>query len=113
VSVFDDIRADMVAKLTANGVPATRNPVAVPPLVLVGMPTMTTPAGVGGWNGTFPVWIVSPPPDTQAALAWRLTQLQGVYAALGFGAAYPDRWGDKECPAYQVTYPTTVPNPAC
>ena len=113
MSVFDDIRADMVAKLTANGVPATRNPVAVPPLVLVGVPTMTAAAGVGGWAGTFPVWIVSPPPDTQAALAWRLTQLQGVYAALGFAPAYPDRWGDKDCPAYQVTYPTTVPNPAC
>lgn len=113
MSVFDDIRADMAAKLTAGGVPATLSPVAVPPFVLVGVPTMTASAGVGGWQGTFPVWIVSPPPDTAAGLGWRLDALEAVYAALGFAPAYPDRWGDRDAPAYLVSYPTTVPNPAC
>lgn len=113
MSVFDDIRADMAAKLTAAGVTATTNPVAVAPFVLVGVPTMTAAAGVGGWAGTFPVWIVTPPPDNVAGLAWRLDQLEAVYAALGFAPAYPDRWGDRDAPAYVLSFPTTVPNPAC
>jgi hypothetical protein len=81
--------------------------------VIVGVPSMTAPAGVGGWVGSFPVWIISPPPDTAAALAWRLEQLEAVYGVLGFAPAFPDRWGDKDAPAYLLSFPTTVPNPTC
>lgn len=113
MSVFDDVRQDLIGKLSAAGVPAQSNPLAVPPFVLVGPPSVTAAEGVGGWAATFPVWVVSPPPDSPDALAWRLDQLQAVYGALGFGPAVPDLWGDRDCPAYQITYPRTVPNPAC
>lgn len=113
MSAFEDVRAELVGKLLGGGVPATLNPHATPPFVLVGPPTVAAAAGIGGWSTTFPVWIVSPPPDNQAGLVWRLDQLERVYAALGFGPAYPDRWGERDAPAYLVTYPRTVSNPSC
>lgn len=113
MSALGDVRVELVGKLTAAGVPATDNPGAVPPFVMVGVPTVPATEGIGGWSATFPVWIVSPPPDNPGGLAWRLDQLEAVYAALGFGPAYPDTWGPRDAPAYLVTYPRSVANPAC
>lgn len=113
MSAFEDVRQDLAGKLAAAGVKATDDPRAVPPCVQVGVPTMTAAAGIGGWDGTFPVWIVSPPPGDAAGLRWRLEQLEAVYGALGFAPANPTTWGDRDAPAYLLTYPRTVPNPAC
>jgi len=113
VSAFGDVRAELVGKLTAAGIAATDNPASVPPFVLVGVPEVPAAVGVGAWAGEFPVWIVTPPPDQPSGLAWRLDRLEEVYAALGFAPARIDRWGDKDCPAYLLTYPRQVPNPAC
>lgn len=113
MSVFEDIRQDMVDKLRAAGVAATDDPRAVAPFVLVGVPSLTAASGIGAWDGAFPVWIVSPPPGDAFSLRWRLDQLEAVYGALGFAPAYPDMWGDKDAPAYLLTYPRTVPNPDC
>lgn len=113
MSSAGDVRADLVAKLVAGGVPAVDNPAATPPFVLVGVPEFVAASGIGAWEATFPVWVVTPPPDTVAGLAWRLDMLEAVYGALGFGPAFPDSWGDRDAPAYRVTYPCSVPNPNC
>jgi hypothetical protein len=113
VSAIQDVRAELVGKLVAAGLAATDDPRTVPPCVLVGVPTFETPAGIGGWSGTFPVWIVSPPPDTNDGLVWRLDALETVYRTLGFAPAFVDRWGDRDAPAYHLLYPRTVTNPDC
>ena len=113
MSVFQDVRAELVGKLVAAGVAATDDPRATPPMVLIGVPVVTAAQGVGGWAGQFPVWIVSPPPDDRAGLVWRLATLEACYRTLGFAPAAIDRWGDRDAPAYQLTYPRTVPNPDC
>lgn len=113
MSVFQDVRLELVDKLRAAGVEATANPAVTPPCVLIGVPVVTAAQGVGGWAGEFPVWIISPPPDSAQGLAWRLDQLEACYRSIGFAPAYVDSWGDRDAPAYLLTYPRTVTNPDC
>jgi hypothetical protein len=113
VSGFGDAWDDLAGKLTAAGVPATTDPRAVPPFVLVSVPDVPRAAGIGGWDASYPIWIVSTPPDDATQARWRLTQLETVYRTLGFAPAHRDTWGDRDCPAYVVAYPRTVPNPDC
>lgn len=114
VSVFQDVRDELVGKLVAAGIAATTDPRAVPPCVIVSLPTSSPPAvGVGAWPAEFPVWIVSPPPDDDNGGRWRLAQLQAIFGVLGWTGAYHDRWGDRDAPAYRLLYPVTVPNPDC
>jgi hypothetical protein len=113
VSAIDDERHDLAAKLTAAGVAATTDPRAVAPCVMVGVPRVVETVGIGAWSVEFPLWVVSPPPDSDTAVAWRLEQLETVYATTGFARADPTTFGDKAAPAYLATYTRSVNNPAC
>lgn len=114
---FTDHRADVVGKLTAAGVEnVTADPAARPPFVLVGLITTTAAEGIGAWAATFPVTIAVPPPGDAAAAAAMEDTLAAVYAAIGFGPARPTTYSPdpaQSLPAYQITYPASIPNPAC
>lgn len=114
---FTEHRRTMVDKLVANGVGiATTEPAAAPPFVLVGLVTTTATEGIGAWAATIPVTIAVPPPGDAAAGAALEELLEQVYAVLGFGPARPTIYGadrDAPLPAYQITYPASIPNPAC
>lgn len=117
MSVFGDHRATMVGKLTAAGIDvATADPAHGAPFVLVGLVTTTAAEGIGAWAATIPVTIAVPPPGDAAAGAALEDLLERVYGALGFGPARPMTYSadrDSPLPAYQITYPASIPNPAC
>jgi hypothetical protein len=113
VSSANDHRQTLWGKVAGTGLPATTDPRAVPPFVLVGEPSYDEAVGVGGWRCTFPVHVVAPPPSDDAALAWRLEAVEAVYGACGFAPAYPDVYGTTDLPAYLIRYTADIPNPAC
>ena len=114
---FTDHRQMMVGKLVAAGIDvATTEPAAAPPFVLVGLVTTTAAEGLGSWAATIPVTIAVPPPGDASAGTALEELLEQVYGALGFGPARPTIYGadrDAPLPAYQITYPASIPNPAC
>jgi hypothetical protein len=114
---FGDHRADVAGKLTAAGVEhVTTDPAARPPFVLVGLITTTAAEGIGAWAATFPVTVAVPPPGDAVAAAAMETTVAAVYAAIGFAPARPITYSatpDAPLPAYQLTYPASIPNPAC
>lgn len=112
---FSDQLDVMVGKLAAAGLPATRDPGAIPPMVLVDLPT-----GVSGnhaaWRTEVPVRIVVPPPGNLDAAQALLDMLQVVLVTLGAATFYPTTYvttGGADVPSYVLTYPTDVPNPYC
>lgn len=109
---FDDVRSELAGKLTAAGVTASLDPRAVPPFVLVGPPTIS-PAGIGGWTAEYPVHVVAAPPGNVDALSWCLEQVCTVLRTLGPSTAFPTTYGDKDAPAYELTYRRDVANPDC
>lgn len=116
MSVFRDARDELAAKLTAAGSPATVDPAALPPFVLVDLITINTNTpGIGTWSGTVPVKIVAAPPGDLAAATFLEDQLELVLRTLGRAPATPGLYlaGGKELPSYTVTYPVHVPNPDC
>ena len=119
MSAFGDYRADLVGKLRAAGVDvATGDPAARPPLVLVGLVTTTAAEGIGSWAATVPVTVAVPAPGDANAGAALEQLVQDVYAALGFAPARPTTYSpggdrDTQLPAYQLTYPASIPNPDC
>lgn len=119
MTAVNDYRDGLVARLVAAGiVTATADPAARPPFVLVGMVTTTAAEGIGGWAATVPVTIAVPAPGDDAAGRALGDALVDVYAALGFAPARPITYspgGDRDTalPAYALTYPASIPNPAC
>lgn len=117
MSVFGDARATIAGKLTAAGLAGvTTDPAALPPFVLVDLVTLDRAVGVGAWGGSVPVKIVVPPPGDAAAGEALETALEVVVATLGFAPAVPGVYrgaGDRELPAYTLTYPVDIPNPNC
>jgi hypothetical protein len=118
VNPFGDHRTTMLGKLTAAGIDtATMNPAAAPPFVLVGAITTSAAEGIGAWASTVPVTIAVPPPGDLDALAALEELLTAVYGALGFAPARPASYtsgaATTSLPAYQLTYPASIPNPDC
>ena len=114
MSAFGELRETWAGKLTAAGLPATTDPNANVPFVLVDAVTVTGTEGIGAWTGTLPVRLVMPPPGDGAALARLEDWLQTVLVTLpGPLDAVPDVYGPREAPSYTVTYRVTVPNPNC
>lgn len=116
MNAFDTAREAMAGKLTAAGVPATLDPAANVPFVLVDLVTVTGASGIGAWAATVPVKIVAAPPGDAAAARWLGDQLELVLRTLGAAPAAPGTYLQGEanrCPAYTVTYPYDVPNPDC
>jgi hypothetical protein len=116
VSVFADVRADLAGKLTAAGLAVTLDPGALAPFVLVDLIRSTGAArGVGAWPGEAPVKIVAAPPGDTAAADWLQDTLEVVLVTLGWAPFVPATYeqSGKTLPMYEVTYPVTVPNPAC
>lgn len=114
---FGDTRAELAGKLTAGGVAGvTLDPAALPPFVLVDAAVGDRdPQGVGAWPVSIPIKIVEPPPGDAACLDRLEQTLTLVFRALGRAPfnPYTYRAGDRELPAYLVTYPRDVPNPDC
>lgn len=117
MSTFADVRAEMVGKLAAAGLPATADPAANVPCVLVGLATVDTAAGIGGWGATIPVRILVPPPGDLAAGTALEDMLTVVLVTLGFARAIPTTYrmstAGVEVPCYELTYPREIPNPNC
>lgn len=116
MNVFDDARAELAGKLAAAGVPASTDPRAVPPYVLVDVPTITGGQGRAGWSATIPVRIVAAPPGTASALSWMLDQLETVLRTVRSATVADPGTVDaagKDCPAYTVTVPVSIANPDC
>jgi hypothetical protein len=116
VNAFTDARTELAGKLAAAGVTVSIDPRAVPPYVLVDVPTITAGQGRGGWSATIPIRVVAAPPGTAAALEWLLDQTELVLRTLLTARdAVPgtvDAAG-KDCPAYTITVPVQIPNPDC
>lgn len=115
---FTAEREAIAGKLTAAGVPATLNPRAPLPCVLVGAPDSGSESlGIGAWPAIIPVYVLVPPPGDADGLTWQLEQLTAVLVA--FPSAGTD-WtpgtvthaGD-DVPAYTVNIPAQIPNPNC
>lgn len=113
MSVINDARLELVAKLAAAGIPATSDPAAVAPFVLVGPPVISKGAGIGGWSVDYPVRVVHTPPGNADALEWQLDQVELVLRTLGPADAFPGTYGDQALPAYELTYRRDVTNPDC
>jgi hypothetical protein len=115
VTVFSDLVDELLGKLTAAGLPATADPTAGVPFVLVDLLTVTAAVGVGAWAVTVPVRCVVPPPGDVAARQALEQAVETVLVTLGAARAEPGtyRQGDKDLPAYTITYPLQVPNPNC
>lgn len=113
MSAANDVRHDLAGKLAAAGLPATTDPRAVAPFVLVGEPTMLGPVGIGGWTLEVPVHVVAPAPGDEASLEWRLEQAEAVCRVVGADAYTPDVYGAGDLPAYLVRVLADVTNPDC
>lgn len=115
MSVFADVYDEMVGKLVAAGLPATRRPDASPPFVRVG-PHRSDGGDHAVFRGEVLVRCVVAPPADQAAEDAVLELVQAVLVTLGAAPHDPDTYitvGGKELPAYTVTYPVNFPNPNC
>lgn len=115
MSGFADLAAELVGKLTAAGLPATDDPAALPPFVLVDLFTVDRAVGLGAWGVSVPIKIVNTPPGNVVCRRWLEDSLQTVLTTLGYAPAIATtyRHGDRDCPAYSLTYPLEVPNPNC
>ncbi len=113
MSAANDHRHDLAAKLVAAGVPATTDPRAVAPAVILGEPSMLGAVGVGGWMIEYPVHVVSPSPGDEASLNWRLDQAEMVCRVVGADNYTPDNYGTGDLPAYLVRVVADVTNPDC
>lgn len=116
MSTFSDARNELVGKLAAAGLDGvTLDPAALPPFVLVDLVSINRTEGVGAWGGTVPIKIVVPPPGDAAAGEALESALQTVLQTLGFAPAFPGTVssGNRDCPAYTVSYPISIPNPNC
>jgi hypothetical protein len=119
VSVFADVRDELVGKLVAAGVTtATTSPRAPLPCVLVDVAEAGgINIGVGWWSAIVPIRILTPPPGDNDAVAWQQDQLELVLSTLPAGAAdfRPGLWshGGDDVPGYTVNVPVQIPNPNC
>jgi hypothetical protein len=119
MSVFGDIRGELAGKLAAAGLPATTDPGALVPFVLVDLVRSPNPAAgsLAIWPSVVPVKIVAGPPGDAAAAAWLEESLQTVLATCGPAPFAPDTYtgatGDLRLPMYEITYPVNIPNPNC
>jgi hypothetical protein len=117
--VFDTARETMAGKLTAElppEVPATLDPSASPPFVLVDLPRVDGAVGVGGWSTQLRVVIAVPPPGDYAASVQLLALLEIVFRTLGCVPADPFLYttnAGKDLPAYELAYRVDIDNPDC
>lgn len=117
MTVFDDALDDLVAKLAAAGLPATRDPAANPPMVLVDLVARLTAFTLGAWSGEVEIKAIAPPPGDLAASRALHGYLETTLRTLGpprsaFASTVLNGAG-KEAPAYVVTYPVEFSNPDC
>ncbi len=115
VSTFQVERELIAGKLIAAGVDCVSlDRGQAPPFVLVGMPTGTGRGGSpGAWPCEFPITVVQLPPGDSVNAAWMLDQVELILTTLGLAPFRPTVWGNEQIPAYQLTYPRSVPNPTC
>lgn len=115
MSAFGDVRAELVGKLVAAGVPASGDPARQAPCVLVDACLVTGTAGIGAWTVTTPVVILATPPLDAKGLAWMEEQLEAVLLALGPGRALYRTYNlaGKDLPAYVVEIAGEAANPTC
>jgi hypothetical protein len=116
VNVFEAEREAIAGKLTAGGVAnVTLDPRGQLPCVLVGLPRVIGPQGVGGWGCEFPVEILTPPPGDRDAAGWLLDQLEAVLATFHGVPAEPTTVtrNDQDVPCYVVTLPRSLTSPNC
>lgn len=113
MNAFGDVRAELAAKLVAAGAPATTDPRASPPAVIIEPARVDAASGIGAWSCVIPVVIYSPPPGDAASLAWLETELQRCLVTLGFARADYTTGGLKDVPLYRLEYVLDVPNPTC
>ena len=114
MSNIGQARADIAAKLVANGVACSTDPKVTVPAVLVGSPTVLNPEGIGGWRCEFPINIMGVPPGNEESLEWMLDALEAALVVFP-GSAFPrtiDHNGG-EVPAYVLTITQSVANPNC
>lgn len=114
MNVFDDLRGRYRDRLTAAGLPATTDPAANVPMVLVDIPDITAVEGKGALTCVLPVRIVVPAPGDATAATALLDALETVLETIPSPTlAQADTYGPGELPAYTVTYTVTVPHPRC
>lgn len=110
-------RAALAAALVAAGAPATVDPAALPPMILVDAGRWRAAAGIGGWDVEVPVRCIVAPPGDATALAALETMVEQVLAVLGWAPADPGVWAPSPAldpiPAYTLTYTAQIPNPTC
>jgi len=104
----------MAGALSAVGVPATTDPRAPVPTVLIGSPTVLGAVGIGAWDVEYPINVLGTPPGNSESLDWMLAQLElvlGVYP----GPARPTtiEHAGADVPAYVLTVTRSVNNPNC
>lgn len=119
VGSFDTARLALAEKLAVElpaEVPATLDPAALPPFVLVDLVRVDGAAGVGAWSCEIPVVIAVPPPGDYAAAQQLGNLLEIVLRTLGAAPSdartYTTTAG-KELPAYECRYRVDIPNPDC
>lgn len=97
-------RADVIAKITAEGVQVVDDPRnIVPPCVLVGMPRRLTRQGACLVNATLPVTVIAPPPGNLDAATWLLDTTEQLMATLSAETA---ETGTTSAPSSQTRLPT-------
>lgn len=114
-SAATDAAEQLAGKLTAAGIPATIDPAALPPMVLVDLVYPDAAAGVGGWRCRLAVKIVAAPPLDLTGRRWLEGTWVDVLRVLGFASGAPLQYdaGAKTCPGVTLTYPLEIANPDC
>lgn len=109
---LDGAREAVIDRLAAAGLPATGDPGAVPPVVLVAAPSIL-PTVIGGptVDVQFAVIAIHPPPGNAEAMRWLLRTASAVIDELApvTASASPGTYGDPPQPAYTVTVTGSVP----
>ncbi len=102
----------LIDRLTDAGIPASGDPGALAPVVLVALPTIP-PSVIGAptVDVQFPIVCIHPPPGNTEARRWLLDTASAVLDALTpcSAAAAPGTYGDPPQPAYTVTVTGSLP----
>jgi len=98
----------IVERITAAGIPASRDPGEFqPPGAIVSAPTITGAATLQSIGITVPIYVVSDQPGGAAALEWLLETVSALLPTFGETAAEPTTWispiNPAGLPAYLIT----------
>lgn len=116
MNVFETDRQEVAAKLTAEGVAnVTTDPRGQLPCVLVELPHVFGPQGVGGWQVELHVHLIAPSPGDLDAVNWLLDQLEHVLVTYPGAPAEPTTItrNGSDCPAFVVRLARNVTSPNC